>query len=351
MDNLNKKSYSMKRFLTAVFAVAIMAVLQSCSSSSSMGFMPESGGRSGEVLLVMPESMKDGEIGDTVMRWLRQDYVVLNQYEPTLKVIYIKPNVYNDLFRKTRNVIIMDSKNENNRTEFRVESDKYAHPQVFITLRAPSDSLLLKAWYNVEQYVLDTIVEAERQRFLYGFKKYRNSKAEQTLLDRHNVDMIVPTSGFNLDMDSTCFSWISRETKVSSQGIFVFHYPYNGPQDFDMQNMIRRMDSVLMLNVEGPSKDSYMAIEKRLPPIKIDRMRNGGYMCEMRGLWETEGDFMGGPFVSQSIVDTVNNNLVTAFAYVYGGKNDKKILLWQLEAVLSTFGVHYQQLQLPQNKD
>ncbi|MBR4327210.1 MAG: DUF4837 family protein, partial [Bacteroidales bacterium] len=46
-------------------------------------------------------------------------------------------------------------------------------------------------------------------------------------------------------------------------------------------------------------------------------------------------------FVSNSMVDTVNNRLVTAFAYVYGGKNDKKTLLWQLEAILSTFNIHY----------
>jgi hypothetical protein len=73
--------------------------------------------------------------------------------------------------------------------------------------------------------------------------------------------------------------------------------------------------------------------------MKKEFSRDGNYVCELRGLWETEGDFMGGPFVSQSVVDTVNNRLVTVFAYVYGGKKDKKIMLWQLEALLSTFNV------------
>ena len=75
--------------------------------------------------------------------------------------------------------------------------------------------------------------------------------------------------------------------------------------------------------------------------MKKEFSRDGNYVCELRGLWETEGDFMGGPFVSQSVVDTVNNRLVTAFAYVYGGKKDKKIMLWQLESLLSTFKINY----------
>lgn len=326
-----------------VFLIAILAVFfASCNSdSTTLGMMPESSGRSGEVVVVMPENMMEGEIGDTVVKWLRQEFLVLPQYEPTLKVIYIKPTAFNDMFRKARNVVICDVRPDYKRTEFRVEVDKYARPQVYVTLRSPSDSLMLKSWYNVEKYVIDTIVKAEQNRFLYGFRKYRNSQAEMIMRDKHGVDMVVPTSGFNLDVDSTHFVWISKETQISSQGLLLFDYPYNGPQDFDMQNMIRRMDSVLMLNVQGPSEGAYMAIEKRLPPFKFEKSRNGKYLCELRGLWETEGDFMGGPFVSQSLVDTVNNRLVTLFSYVYGGKNDKKNLLWQLESVMSTFNIHY----------
>jgi len=334
--------------LTAAFSAAL---LNSCSiGDGSMGMMPESSGRSSEVLLVMDDRVWDGPIGDTVEAWLRQEVLVLPQYEPTLKVIHIKPKAFNEMFRKTRNVIFTDINPEYQRTEFKVESNKYARPQVYITLRAPSDSAFLNAWYNVERYVIDTITIAEQQRFLYGFRNYRNSQAEINMRERHNVDMVVPTSGFNVDVDSTHFTWISKETAISSQGIFIFDFPYHGPQDFDMQNLIRRMDSVLMMNVPGDAPDSYMAIEKRIEPLKYERARNGSYMCELRGLWEAEGDFMGGPFVSQSMVDTVNNKMITAFAYVYGGKKDKKNLLWQLEAILSTFNVHYITVEMPEPK-
>lgn len=325
-----------------LFSLIIAGASVACNSdSTTLGWLPESSGRSGEVLLVMPDKFWDGQIGDTVAGWLAQEVLVLPQYEPTFKLIRIAPNAYNSMFQKSRNIFIADINSKYERTEFHVEADKYARPQVFISLRAPNDSAFLKAWYNVEQYVYDTLLTAEKSRFLYGFKKIRSVSIEDQLVKRHNIDVVMPNAGYSMDVDSTHFVWISRETNTSSQGLLFFDYPYTGPKDFDLQRMINKMDSVLMLNVPGAVPNSYMAVEKRVEPLRTQFARQGNYVCELRGLWEVEGDFMGGPFVSNSIVDTVNNRLVTAFAYVYGGKNDKKTLLWQLEAILSTFNIHY----------
>lgn len=306
-----------------------------------LSLMPQSNGKCGEVVVVMKENTWQGKIGDTVSSWLRQEVLILPQYEPTLKVIYVKPQAYSQLFQKTRNVIFTDINPDNKKTEIKIETDKFASPQIYITVKTDSDSSFLKTWYKIEQYLLDTIVKSEQSRLLAGFQRTHNILTEDALKKGHNIDILIPAAGFTLDVDSTHFVWISKETSSSSQGLLFFDFEYNGPKDFDMQNLVRRMDSVLCLNVPGPAQGSYMAIEKRVPPMKKEFARNGNYVCELRGLWETEGDFMGGPFVSQSMVDTVNNRLITAFSYVYGGKNDKKILLWQLEALMSTFKINY----------
>ncbi|MBR3712941.1 MAG: DUF4837 family protein [Bacteroidales bacterium] len=338
LSKYNKMFRLRNLLVTLVSAFALSA----CSTdSTTLGWLPESSGRSGEVLVVMPDAKWQGAIGDTVAGWLAQEVLVLPQYEPTFKIIRINPNAYNEMFKKSRNIFIADINPKYEKAEFRVEADKHARPQVYITLRAPNDSVFLKSWYNVEKYVYDTLLMAEKSRFLYGFKKIRAMSIEERLKNRHNVDMIIPNAGYKLDVDSTHFVWIARETNISSQGLLIFDFPYSGPKDFEMQRLINKMDSVLMLNVPGPAPNSYMAVEKRLEPFKTSFARNGSYVCELRGLWETEGDFMGGPFVSNSIVDTVNNRLVTAFAYVYGVKKDKKTLLWQLEAILSTSNIHY----------
>ena len=37
----------------------------------------------------------------------------------------------------------------------------------------------------------------------------------------------------------------------------------------------------------------------------------------MRGFWDVEGDFMGGPYVSFTTVDTERNRVFTLDGYVY----------------------------------
>ncbi len=54
----------------------------------------------------------------------------------------------------------------------------------------------------------------------------------------------------------------------------------------------------------------------------------------MRGVWNVEHDFMGGPFVSYTFVDPGNNQIVTIYGYVYHPNKKKRNLLRQVEAIL-----------------
>ncbi len=56
----------------------------------------------------------------------------------------------------------------------------------------------------------------------------------------------------------------------------------------------------------------------------------------MRGLWELHGDFMGGPFVSYTVVDERHNRVVTLDGFVYNPGHDKRDLLRQIESLLYT---------------
>ena len=55
-----------------------------------------------------------------------------------------------------------------------------------------------------------------------------------------------------------------------------------------------------------------------------------------RGLWEMTGDAMGGPFVSQSRVDSVNNRVIVTEAFVYAPSKMKRSMIRRLEASLYT---------------
>ena len=59
-----------------------------------------------------------------------------------------------------------------------------------------------------------------------------------------------------------------------------------------------------------------------------------GYAVETRGMWNVVGDFMGGPFVSYSIVDPTSSKIVTAEGWIFYPNKEKRDLLRQQESIL-----------------
>jgi hypothetical protein len=66
---------------------------------------------------------------------------------------------------------------------------------------------------------------------------------------------------------------------------------------------------------------------------------NGREWIELRGFWEVEKDFMGGPFVSYTTLDEREGELLTIDCYVYSPKYGKRNFLRPLEHLV--FGVTF----------
>lgn len=69
------------------------------------------------------------------------------------------------------------------------------------------------------------------------------------------------------------------------------------------------------------------------PDFRMFRME-GRLWCEMRGFWDVHGDFMGGPFVSYTTVDTATNRVFTLDCYIYSPKTPKRNYMRGVEHLL-----------------
>ena len=74
-------------------------------------------------------------------------------------------------------------------------------------------------------------------------------------------------------------------------------------------------------------------------PISVQ----GEYALEARGLWRMKGDFMGGPYVSHTRLDKVNQRIIVSEIFIYSPDKMKRNLVRQMEASLYT-------LKLPNSK-
>ena len=102
-------------------------------------------------------------------------------------------------------------------------------------------------------------------------------------------------------------------------------------------------DSVLKANVPGPTEGSYMTTEYQVdPPIfEKDNTEEGKYAAKLTGRWRVEGDLMGGPFVSLTVVNSERLELLTVESFVYAPNQYKRNIMRQLEAILYTLTFNY----------
>ncbi|MBC8148022.1 MAG: DUF4837 family protein, partial [Bacteroidetes bacterium] len=86
-------------------------------------------------------------------------------------------------------------------------------------------------------------------------------------------------------------------------------------------------------HIPGMVDSSYMIVSTAYPPISKVVEINGCYAVETRGLWEVERDFMGGPFLNYTILDEINNRIVTVDGSVYSPNKEKRAHIRQLESM------------------
>ena len=171
--------------------------------------------------------------------------------------------------------------------------------------------------------------KSERDRTLEYAGKYFDGSLRAIIGEKFGVDMKVP-KGYMLRSQSQDFVWISYEHKLASQGFFIYSYPYKGAQSLRPEALIAARNKFAS-RIPGPSDGSYMITFEEAEPISRVMRIDGRLWVEMRGLWDVANDFMGGPFVSFTTVDTQTNRVVTLDCYVYSPQFPKRNYLRPLE--------------------
>lgn len=323
----------MKYFSLSIIIIISLFTLSCNQGKVKKTLLPGVSGSAGEVLIVMNKNFWEGEAGLSFKNLLLEDCLGLPQSEPLFNPVNISRKAYSQLFRIHRNIIITNISNKIEKPGIQVEYDKWARPQVVITLVAPNKESFLELFDANNQKILGLLFKAEKDRLTANYKKYSESAVIDKLQKRTGVHLTIP-KGYTYDLDTNNFVWISHETREISQGLFVYHYEYKDTTDFSINSLINKRNELLKQYVAGANEGSYMTTELQVFPLFRSYNLNKRYTAELRGLWRVEGDFMGGPFMSLSQFDKKNNRIVTVEGYVFAPKYRKREYMRQLEAIL-----------------
>jgi hypothetical protein len=132
------------------------------------------------------------------------------------------------------------------------------------------------------------------------------------------------------------FYWISNQNTTVRQDIVIYSYPYTDKSTFSKDYILAKRDSVMKINLAGEFEGSYMGTEYKYdPPTFKEVLVNKAYSAEIRGLWKIKnGGAMGGPFVSHTRLDEINQRVINIEGFVFAPGEKKANAMRQLEAII-----------------
>ena len=337
------------KYLRLFLAICFVFMLACCKDGKSSR-LPESIGQPYEVVL-------EGDTNHIVTAILQESVPDMPQPEPMFNIIQVRKGKLTSLYQTVRNRVVVDVDKRNRDFEVKISKDVNAAPQVIIRIKAQTVEQLKS---RLDGMRLRQILDESELKHLASVIR-QNVEKQKEVKRLFGIDMRIP-----LDMDASKkakdFVWYSNNTNSGMKNLLVFkinssektpsarenhssrenlsaggnlssketssgteEYPSNGIS-LSLADKVQ-IDSVLQKNMLGETDEMYMVIPR----------------LGERGLWEMEGDAMGGPYVMKIIRRQKNgkisgrkNEIIVVIGFVYAPEMKKRNLIKQLEAVLTT---------------
>lgn len=319
------------KIFMAIFAGVLIT---SCKSSPKL--MPSISGKAGEVVVVINKTQWESDPGIALRSILAVDQAFLPQKEPLFTLVNIPENAFASIFQSHRNLILVNITDQAKESKIVYQENVWAAPQIAITISAPDSKSAAEIILKEKDKLENALLQAERNRNIQNAKKYEEISLRNLVTETFGGSPFFP-SGYNLRKKTENFIWISYETTYVNQGIFIYKFPFKDSTDFSKENLIAKRNEMLKQNVPGQLENTFMTTYLLQEPGIRWINYNKRNFVEIRGLWEVENDFMGGPFISHFFLDKDGQNIIGLEAFVYAPRYPKRNYLRQVESIIYSF--------------
>ncbi len=333
------KHITTKRIFQFVVVLAFAIAATGCDAFRSLrdsnGMTAQ--GRPYELIIVCGHEAWNGELGDSLRAVFTMPVPYLNQTEPIFDVLRITERGYTGTVAQHRNILKLVVDPTLQQAEAGVQYDLTAEPQIIVTLQGPTQEALTEYLAAHRTELVQAFEQAERDRAIRYTEQYFAPEVSKAIEARFGVQMKVPR-GYIVAASQPDFLWARYEYPKAEQGFFIYSYPYEGPESLSPEALLAARNR-FAARIPGEVAGSYMTTSDVIEPNYRMFRLEGRLWCELRGFWDVAGDFMGGPFVSFTTVDTKTNRVFTLDCYVFSPKLHKRNFVRGVEHLL--YQVHF----------
>ena len=316
----------MKKYVILFIAVI---TLMSCTGDGTKT-LPQSTGKTHNILVIMDNNDWKASIGDSIRKYFAVEYNDLPQAEPLFSLYQAAPELYTDIYRLYRDVIIVK---KGDKPEIHFYKDHFSRPQLIAEIVGRNKEEIKKLINDHAKEIVNKFRDFEIKNLQ---RRHRQALRNNEDIEKELGISIEIPNFFALVDHKKNFFWFRRNLKNGEQDILLYSVPLKNSLDLKGDRVLHYRDSIGKRYIPGPLENTYMKSESNISPSQMMVKINGNHAIETRGLWNMKNDFMGGPYINYTIEDKKHKRMIVGEGFIYAPAIDKRDYIIQLEAILKT---------------
>ena len=321
---------------------------------------PVAYGKINQVHVVMDQDLWDSPIGDTLRTYFASAYPMMPAPEPYFNLRHLTASALmaNKLRRELRTYLIIGNildqnsstaqlirkdlgpekirkANENEDYHSMVAKNKWAKPQLLIYLFAKDNLTLSNVIRDHFESAARRIHDHDRQILKADlYQGGLNKRIQDDILKSFLVNIKIPQD-YVLAQEKDNTFWIRKMDDKVLSNLLITQYPYSSQKQFSADSLKAVRNRLGKALISSSEPGSYMTTnDKDLPIYHTTRKINQSFVSEIRGIWEMENDFAGGPFFTYAFLSPDKNKILFIDAFILAPGEDKKQSMQYLEEIV-----------------
>ncbi|MBR2867096.1 MAG: DUF4837 family protein [Alistipes sp.] len=326
----------MKRIIYTFIAAAVALIAAGCTVKSDMP-TKNTAGENYDVVVICDDEAWRGDLSYAVCDLLESPTPGLTRPQGLFNIVkQVAPDRASNIDRMYGNLLVVNVNAAVTAPSFSVERNVYARPQSVVVVTAPSVASAVAFVTSAADAIRNALEEGERKK---SNSYYAARPAEELMADFKSTtgfEMLIPQGFFKATTADKSLTWYLRDYPNKAQYIFVYESTYTDAEDMTPRWLMMSLDNKLSSITSKGAVGSYLGVNEEAPVYSTTVERAGREWVELRGWWEVNNDFMGGPFVSFSSVDASREKILTIMFALYAPEDPQRNLLREIEHLFYT---------------
>jgi hypothetical protein len=330
------------------------------------GAKPYAHGRVNQIEVVADSALWTSAVGDSFFYYFAAPYILLPQPESIFDINHLTPEqlAKQPVKKEFRTIIFLADLNDGNSAvtalvkkdlgeakaaeiklgngfNTTVGNDKWAKQQLLFYISGFGEEKLIenitKNFAPIARKINERDMESVKAT---AYQAGVNADLQADIKLKYGLDLKVP-GDFKLakynSSDNTM--WLRRDEREIIANIIIHKIPYTSKDQLS-KNGIKQIRNEVGKIVSTRQPNTYMRInDVDLPLFVENKTLNNLYTVQAKGIWDIVNDFMGGPFVSNLMLDTKTNQLIFVDGFIYAPGKDKRNYMQELELIISSASI------------